>query len=189
MHASKKHKLRGLESPPQNLANSTPVSTSLCAPLSFQASPPHFPKSPSLCSTFHSTVQSSSDFTLDSTVSPETTPVSTPLLFIFCITQHSTLQCTLHSALQSILHPRLLFHLTLQLFPPHFPLTPVPSTPYPFCNGASSVVPAFSANVQEPGQARGWRVSLSHPDHRAACDGDTTTYEHGRPMPHVCLHF
>ena len=91
--------------------------------------------------------------TLDSTLTPETTPVSTPLFFTFCITHHSTLQCALHSTLQSILHPPRLFHLTLHLFPPHFPRTPVPSTP--LRNSASCVVPAFFANVQKPGQARG----------------------------------
>ena len=56
----------------------------------------------------------------------------------------------------------------------------------PLCNCASSLLPAFSANVLEPGQARGWRVSLPHPDHRVACDEDTTRYEHGNLRALAC---
>ena len=153
MPAKSTNLIKGLENLSRNLANLTPASTSLCTPISFQPSPPHFPHSPSLCSTFRSTVQSNSDFTLDSTLTPETTPVSTPLLFTFCITHHSTLQCTLPSTLQSILHPPLLFHLTLHLSTARSPHT-CPFHSIPLRNCASSVVvPAFSANIQEPGQA------------------------------------
>ena len=108
--------IKGLENPSRNLANLTPVSSSLCTPISFQAfSSPLSPFSQSLLHV-HTTVQSNSDFTLDSTLTLETTPVSTPLLFTSCITHHSTLQCTLQSTLQSILH-----HLHPPAFPPHSP--------------------------------------------------------------------
>ena len=61
--------------------------------------------------------------------------------------------------------------------PPHSPLLSTALSPhtcpfhsFPFRNGASSAIPAFSANVQEPGRARGWRVSLSCPGMRRRHD-------------------
>ena len=107
-------------------------------------SPPHFHI---LRATFHSTVQSTLHFSLDSTPTAETTPVSTPLLFALCVSSHSTLH-SISISLSTSFH-----RASPHTFPFH-------STP--FRNGANSVVPAFSTNVQEPGQARGWQVSLSH---------------------------
>ena len=99
-------------------------------------------------------------------------------------------------ALHSPLHPPV-YTPPPTPFPPHSPshcpplstaLSPhtFPFHPIPFCNGATNVVPAFSTNVQEPGQARGWRVSLSHSNHTVVRDEDTTRYEHGEPRAHAC---
>ena len=181
MPAKSTNLIKGLENPSRNLANLTPVSTSLCTPISFQAfSSPLSPFSQSL---LHVSLHCPIQVWLYSGLHPHSRDHSSFHSTLVHFLHHSPLHSAMHSPLHSPVYTP-----PSTAFPPHSPPfhRTFPSHLSLPLHSITQLRTAFSANIQEPGQALGWRVSVSRPDHRIACDKNTTVYKQGKlraPVP------